>query len=107
MFCNKCGKEIMDEAVICPHCGCATNAKKATVNTGRKNVFAIIGFICSFLPYVQIPGLVLSIIGLKKVPDYDSGKGLAIAGIVLNSVTMFLYFILILVLSGVAAASML
>lgn len=22
-FCHKCGKEIMDEAVICPNCGCA------------------------------------------------------------------------------------
>ena len=22
-FCEKCGKEIMDEAVICPSCGCA------------------------------------------------------------------------------------
>jgi hypothetical protein len=22
-FCEKCGKEIMDEAVICPGCGCA------------------------------------------------------------------------------------
>ena len=31
-FCQKCGKEIMDEAVICPGCGCAisnaTSAKK-------------------------------------------------------------------------------
>ncbi len=25
MFCSKCGKEIFDEAVICPYCGCATN----------------------------------------------------------------------------------
>jgi len=25
MFCSKCGKEIMDEAVICPNCGCPTN----------------------------------------------------------------------------------
>lgn len=24
MFCNKCGKEIDDEALICPHCGCGT-----------------------------------------------------------------------------------
>lgn len=23
-YCSKCGKEIMDEAVICPNCGCAT-----------------------------------------------------------------------------------
>lgn len=24
MFCHKCGNEIMDEAMICPKCGCAT-----------------------------------------------------------------------------------
>ena len=38
-FCQKCGKEIMDEAVICPNCGCAVEnaapaqaAKGATVS---------------------------------------------------------------------------
>ena len=25
MFCTKCGKEIFDEAIMCPHCGCATS----------------------------------------------------------------------------------
>ena len=25
-FCQHCGKEIMDEAVICPGCGCSTQA---------------------------------------------------------------------------------
>ena len=29
-FCSKCGKEIFDEAVICPHCG--TQVKSLTVN---------------------------------------------------------------------------
>lgn len=30
-FCEKCGKEIMDEAVICPSCGCAVkNEAEAT-----------------------------------------------------------------------------
>lgn len=24
MFCSKCGKEIADEAIVCPACGCAT-----------------------------------------------------------------------------------
>ncbi len=26
-FCQKCGKEIMDEAVVCPNCGCAVENK--------------------------------------------------------------------------------
>ena len=35
MFCSKCGKEIFNEAIVCPHCGCATNNyEKNTVNTG-------------------------------------------------------------------------
>ncbi len=23
MFCEKCGKEVLDEAVVCVHCGCS------------------------------------------------------------------------------------
>lgn len=32
MFCSKCGKEINDEAMICPECGCATGNFSNTVN---------------------------------------------------------------------------
>ena len=32
MYCKKCGKEIDDNAVICPSCGCATE------NFEKKNV---------------------------------------------------------------------
>lgn len=28
MFCEKCGKEILEEAVICPGCGCSTGKEK-------------------------------------------------------------------------------
>jgi len=30
MFCKKSGKEIYDEAVICPNCGCDTGKKVAS-----------------------------------------------------------------------------
>lgn len=30
-YCLKCGKEIMDEAVVCPGCGCAVEQKKSAV----------------------------------------------------------------------------
>ncbi len=40
-FCEKCGKEIMDEAVICPGCGCAVNRNalknEHKVSTFRRN----------------------------------------------------------------------
>ena len=51
-FCSKCGKEIMDEAVVCIHCGCQvaptdTSASKKSIspnsNPTRKVVGTIIG----------------------------------------------------------------
>ena len=32
-YCGKCGKEIMDEAVICPNCGCSTKDETEAVVT--------------------------------------------------------------------------
>ena len=32
-YCGKCGKEIMDEAVICPNCGCSTKDETKAVVT--------------------------------------------------------------------------
>ena len=34
-FCSKCGKEIMDEAVICPGCGCSVAQEKKDVRNGE------------------------------------------------------------------------
>ena len=39
MYCSKCGAEILDEAVICPKCGCYTNNQVAPPqNTTSKPV---------------------------------------------------------------------
>jgi len=45
MFCNKCGKEINDEAVVCISCGCAVNESKSlSVNRGLVTIL-----LCWFL----------------------------------------------------------
>jgi len=36
-YCEKCGKEIMDEAVICPGCGCAVGKSVNSTNTVPQN----------------------------------------------------------------------
>lgn len=37
-FCEKCGKEIMDDAVVCPGCGCSVKSEKSqSANTGELN----------------------------------------------------------------------
>lgn len=78
MYCIKCGKEIYEEAYICPYCGCKTQRGEADEHKYVKrkmNIMAIIGFICSF--FASIAGLVLSCIALKQCREYDEdGEGL-------------------------------
>lgn len=88
MFCQKCGKEIMDEAVICPGCGCPTGNQMSgvaqTVNAAPQfvnahtadwpkiqeysgkatavKVWAIISM-CLVLGVGAIPGFITSIAG--------------------------------------------
>ena len=35
-FCQHCGKEIMDEAVVCTGCGCAVNHSSVNQSTSTK-----------------------------------------------------------------------
>ena len=54
MFCQKCGEEIHDEAVVCTKCGCAVekNQKPAPVPDEPKTVIGV------------VMGLFLGLIGL-------------------------------------------
>ncbi len=47
-YCNKCGKEINDEAVVCVGCGCAVNESKAL----KDNRGLITILLCWFLGIV-------------------------------------------------------
>lgn len=47
-YCRKCGKEIFDEAVICPHCGVPQNLPKQgsdSIADDGNIVWLVIGFI--------------------------------------------------------------
>lgn len=64
-FCSQCGKEIMDEAVICPGCGCSTNdvyAAPKTVEVPKKaktaQVFGILSIL--LLTPLGIPAIILA-----------------------------------------------
>ena len=41
MFCSKCGKEILDEAVVCPSCGCPTSNYTQNTNDCSNDYIAI------------------------------------------------------------------
>lgn len=59
-FCSKCGKELLDKAVICPGCGCPIennriedeNQQKRKMNTALiLNIFAVVISFCSGFIY--------------------------------------------------------
>lgn len=67
MFCKKCGKEIMDEAVVCVHCGCAVSpegAKKLSNQTDEDDKVSVA--IIIFTVLLPIIGVVMGIVNLCK-----------------------------------------
>ncbi len=56
-FCQKCGKEIAEEAVICPGCGCAISSQTAKGGNDGLAVAAKIFLIisCIFQGFMLLP----------------------------------------------------
>lgn len=72
MYCSKCGNEILDEAVVCPKCGCLVEGKKAPAlrNSGEissakrvAKIFMLIGCIATAFCLIPL---------LWTVPMYNS-----------------------------------
>lgn len=58
MYCQKCGEQIDDEAVICPKCGCETGVKtkkSSTDGESKKGVGILLGI------FLGIIGLIIGI----------------------------------------------
>ncbi len=53
-FCTHCGKEIMEEAVICPACGCATINNNPMVLTQEDTVSVGLCILAAFIPLFGI-----------------------------------------------------
>lgn len=74
-FCQKCGKELMDEAVICTGCGCSTASTPAPAPQNSKPITA--GFAKTALilgiPF-PIVGIIMGIYGTVKAQDPDVKK---------------------------------
>ena len=84
-FCQKCGKQLMDEAVICPGCGCAVGNNQSVNTTkvstaGETSGIATGALVCSFL--IPIVGLLLGIVGAckYKTPEFRN-RSIAAIGI--------------------------
>ena len=99
MYCRKCGKEVDDEAIICPYCGCSTSGGK--VNDSKSMGYAVLGF---FLPVV---GFILWLVWKDEYPLRASscGKG-ALVSVILSVVSSLLYVVVVFLIIGGVAASM-
>lgn len=103
MFCSKCGKEISDDAVICPNCGVptnnyqgASNQPKSKVDDGSNvNTMSIIALVMSFI--VPLVGFIMGLIYRPKAIaiDDESSRKKCTAAIWISVV----YFALCIVLS--------
>lgn len=126
MFCKHCGKEIDDNAVICPYCGVETDKlnervmsdKTTNAENGEKhNIFAIVGFILAAVSIALVfvntisyfivfaAGLALSVVGLVSCKKYKPyGKGLSIAGICICGAGLVFWIIMIAVVASLYAS---
>lgn len=89
MFCKKCGKEIMDDAVICVHCGCSTQEKKeitTSENDAPSTGMAVLGFL------IPLVGLIVWLINKETKPlmAKSAGKG-ALIGFIVSIVFSIIY----------------
>lgn len=85
-FCQKCGKEIIDEAVVCPGCGCEVSQTKKQ-NHGddglaiASKIFMILGCISSgwlIIPLAWTLPITISVCGKLKRGE-TVGTGIKIA----------------------------
>ena len=108
-FCTNCGNEIPEGNAVCTNCGTPVDGAPVAAQPGTtvvvnnstqqkpSNGLAIAGFVVSLVSTFLCCGsfnvisLILSIIGAIKAKDYGgSGKGMAIAGIIISAIGLIL-----------------
>lgn len=87
-YCKKCGAQIDDEAVICPHCGVSQTTMPPTVDNG--------GFLWGLLGCcIPLVGLILFLVWKDTKPRTSKAAGIgALTGVIIGVVFYVLIFIL-------------
>ena len=101
-FCSKCGKQIMDEAVICVHCGCQvasvnnTTSSSHSVNSvgypEESKTLSTCAIVFSFL--IPILGFILGIIGACRYKT-DTYKSTCVGAIFVSIGVWIISFVLL------------
>lgn len=96
-YCEHCGNEVLDDAVICPKCGCSVNNGSRIQAQPQAQVppmmdtysgLSVAGFILSF--FGGIIGLILSVVAFNDAKKTGSQKSITLskAGIIISTVLL-------------------
>ncbi len=100
-YCTHCGNEVLDEAVICPKCGCSVNRSGGVIqpqaDTDRYSGLSIAGFVLSFIE--SLIGLILCIVAYNEAKKTGSQKSMSLAraGIIISGVIISLVVVLVII----------
>jgi predicted amidophosphoribosyltransferase len=96
-YCSQCGKELVDEAVVCPNCGCAVQApvsqqedKPSTVLNILAFLFPVIGLIL-FLCFQKTTPVRAKAIGKWTLDGFVVGVALSILVGILGGILGAMY----------------
>lgn len=93
-YCPHCGKEILNEAVVCIHCGCQTKPDLKPMKYDAPNIgYGILGF------FVPVVGLILYLIWRDETPlrAKSAGKG-ALIRVIVDTVFGIVFFIFYMII---------
>ena len=103
LICPKCGQELNDITRYCPYCGFNLSIEESQNNRRDTNIYAIIGFVLTLTGgfLMVLAGLILCAIGINKANSegYDL-KGLALAGVIIAPIKLFLIIIFTILYLG-------
>lgn len=96
-YCSKCGKEVHDEAIICPQCGCAIAPLPPVTQQRPEADEASVG-LCILAFFVPLFGLIYWAVKCKDTPKRANAIGITaliswIIGFVTNLVAIGVVFL--------------
>lgn len=97
-YCSHCGKEIQEEAVICPHCGCAVEGKGYAFSNERDETTTGLKIACFLIP---LAGLIIYLTSHDRTPKKanDAGK-FALFGLGIGVVSCIIWYSMVLSNTG-------
>ena len=88
-YCSKCGSQIEEDAIICPHCGRQVDVFKQAESSGLSIAALVFSILGGWI------GLLLDIIGLCTLKEENNRKRCKIGlGIVIAWVVLFVILVL-------------